>query len=371
MENIRNFLLTLTAAISNCSMYSKDHPAVDEFTRRSAKVLDILLREAGRLDIMHIENKFIINERPLSAIGLQGIKLINRLKRKGISYVNFLPAVTVDELKQFVNEMVETDKTMPLFPHIKTGVLDVQIDEDKKGADFDSEDISSFVSRQVQMARNIYDDIAQAKKPDMTMLYEIMKNFIAAFRKRLNVLQLLSHAKSRKEYTYIHATNVSALSIFQLEGLGLKEKSVLCDVGIAGLLHDVGKLFVSGASLEKKGALDAKEWEEMKRHPLYGAKYLYPLEGLPRLATVVAFQHHFRKDGKGYPALRTMSIDEHICSEIVTISDVFDALRSVRPYRKDLETREVLLIMKKDSGRAFNPVLLNNFMRRLNEALPA
>jgi len=132
MENIRNFLLTLTAAISNCSMYSKDHPAVDEFTRRSAKVLDILLREAGRLDIMHIENKFIINERPLSAIGLQGIKLINRLKRKGISYVNFLPAVTVDELKQFVNEMVETDKTMPLFPHIKTGVLDVQIDEDKK-----------------------------------------------------------------------------------------------------------------------------------------------------------------------------------------------------------------------------------------------
>lgn len=368
MENIRNFLLTLTAAISNCSMYSKDHPSVDEFTRRSAKVLDILLREAGRLDIMHVEGKFIINETPLSAIGLQGTKLITRLKRKGVSYVKFLPAVTVDELKQFVSEMVELDKKVPVFPHIKTGVLDVDIDEEKEFADFDSEDVSSFVSRQVQMAKNIYDDISQAKKPDMTMLYEIMKNFVAAFRKRANVLQLLSDAKSRKEYTYIHATNVSALSMFQMEGLGIKEKSVLCDIGIAGLLHDIGKLFISGASLEKRGALDAKEWEEIKRHPLYGAKYLYPLEGLPHLATVVAFQHHFRKDGKGYPALRTMSEGEHICSEIVTISDVFDALRSVRPYRKDLQTKEVLLIMKKDSG-AFNPVLLNNFMRRLDKAL--
>jgi response regulator RpfG family c-di-GMP phosphodiesterase len=85
----------------------------------------------------------------------------------------------------------------------------------------------------------------------------------------------------------------------------------------------------------------------------------------------VAFQHHFRKDGKGYPELRTMGMDEHICSEIVTISDVFDALRSIRPYRKDLATKEILLMMKKDSGRAFNPVLLHNFIRRLNEALPA
>ena len=369
MEDIKNFLLTLNAAISNCSMYSKDHPSVDEFTRRSAQVLDVPLREAGKLEIMNVENKFIINEKPASAIGLQGIKLITRLKRKGVSYVKFLPGVTVDELKQFVGEMAETDKKMPLFPHIKTGVLDVQVDEDREDSDFDSEDISGFVSRQVQMARDIHNDIAQARKPDMTMLYEIMKNFIAAFRKRTNVLQILSYAKSRNEYTYIHATNVSALSIFQLEGLGLKEKSVLCDVGIAGLLHDVGKLFVSGAILEKKGALDAKEWEEMKLHPLYGAKYLYSMEGLPHLATVVAFQHHFRKDGKGYPQLRTMSTDEHICSEIVTISDVFDALRSVRPYRKDLSIKEVLLIMKKDGGRAFNPVLLHNFMRRLNEAL--
>jgi HD-GYP domain-containing protein (c-di-GMP phosphodiesterase class II) len=369
MEDIRNFISALMAAVSNCALYSKDHPSVDDLTRKSAKALDILLRESGALEIMHVEHKFVINEIPFNEIGMQGTKFINRLKRKGLSYVKFLPGVAIDELKQFIVEMQETDKKMPTFPHIKTGVLDVQIDEAKTADDLDMDDIPSFVSRQVEMVKNIYHDISRVKTPNMAVLYEIMRNFIAAFKKRTNVLKLLSHAKTREEYTYIHATNVSALSMFQIESLGLKEKSILSDVGIAGLLHDVGKLFVSGIALEKRGPLSAKEWEEMKLHPLSGAKYLSSIEGLPHLATVVAFQHHLGQDGQGYPALRMITLDQHICSQVVAISDVFDALRSVRPYKKGLETKEVLLLMQKDSGRAFNPVLLNNFIRRLNEAL--
>jgi HD-GYP domain-containing protein (c-di-GMP phosphodiesterase class II) len=258
---------------------------------------------------------------------------------------------------------------MPVFPHIKTGVLDIQIDEARTEDDFDMDDIPSFVSRQLDMVKDIYHDISHIKTPNMAVLYEIMRNFIAAFKKCTNVLKLLSHAKTREEYTYIHATNVSTLSMFQLESLGLKEQSILSDVGIAGLLHDVGKLFVSDIALEKRGPLSPKEWEEMKLHPLSGAKYLSSIEGLPHLATVVAFQHHLGQDGRGYPIPLMITLDQHICSQIVSISDVFDALRSARPYRKGLGTKEVLLLMQKDSGRAFNPALLNNFIRRLNEAL--
>ena len=369
MENIRNFISTITAAISNCSLYSKDHPSVDEFVGKSAKALDVLLGDTEKLEIMHLNNKFIINEIPFITFGLQDVKLINRLRRKGISYVKFLPGITVEELKQFVIEMVTVDGKLAASAHIKTGVLDIQVVEEKADVDFDSENISSFVSAQVGMAKDIYHDISQAKNPNIAMLYEIMKNFVAASRKRTNIIKLLGHAKTREEYTYIHATNVSALSIFQLECLGLKEKSILYDVGIAGLLHDVGKLFLRGASLEKRGALDEKEWEEMKLHPLHGAKYLASIEDLPQLAIVVAFQHHLRQDGHGYPPLRMSDEGQHVCSQIVSISDVFDALRSTRPYKKGLEIKEVLQIMKKDSGRAFNPVFLSNFIRRLNEAL--
>jgi len=369
MENVRSFISALIAAVSNCALYSKDHPSVDDFTKKSAMALDILLRESGSIEMMYVENKLVLNGIPFGEMGMQAAKLMSRLKRKGVSYVKFLPGITADELRQFIVELLEPDKKISEFPSIKTGVLDVQIDEAKIEDDFDIGDIPSFVSGQVDMVKDIYHDISHAKTPNMAMLSEIMRNFIAAFKKSTNVLKLLSRAKSREEYTYIHATNVSALSMFQMESLGFKEKSILIDIGIAGLLHDVGKLFVSSGVLEKRGPLDAKGWEEVKLHPLNGAKYLSSIEGLPHLATVVAFQHHLRQDGQGYPTLRMIIPEQHICSQVVAISDAFDALRSLRPYSEALETKEALLIMKQDSGRAFNPVLLNNFILRINEAL--
>lgn len=371
MENVRGFISALMAAASNCALYSKNHPSVGDFTRKATEALDTLLKESGSLEIMKVENKFVVNGTPFNEIGMQGAKLMSRLKKKGVSYIRFPAGVTPDELRQFIVELQAADQKLPGFPNIKTGVLDVQPEDVKNTEDLDISDISGFLSRQLEMVKSIYQDISQAKTPNMATISEIMRNFIAAFEKKANVLKLLTRAKSPEEYTYIHATNVSVLSIFQMESLGLKDKSVLSDVGMAGLLHDVGKLSVTGGLLDKKGAFDASEWEEVKLHPLNGAKYLMSVEGLPHLAAVVAFQHHLRLDGQGYPALRIIAPEQHICSQIVAISDVFDALRSTRPYSEGMEAKEALLIMKKGSGRAFNPVLLNNFTLRLNEALGA
>jgi len=184
----------------------------------------------------------------------------------------------------------------------------------------------------------------------------------------VNVLKLLSHAKSREEYSYIHATNVSVLSIFQMKTLGVKESLFLRDIGIAGLLHDIGKLFISGDTLGKKGVLEEKEWAVIKLHPLHGARFLSSIRGLAPLVTIVAFEHHLKYDGQGYPQLNVFK-NQHICSQVVSISDCFDALRSTRPYRKGLEIKEILAIMQKDTSHAFNPFLLENFIRRIDKAL--
>lgn len=369
METVKTFISALMSAVSNCSLYSKDHTSVDEFTRKSLAILDKLLKELAVLEIMLVEDDLIINKTPFREKGLQGANLIKRLKRKGLARVEFLQGVTFEELRQFITELIEINKKMSVFPHIRSGVLAIQLEEARTEADFDSDDISSFVSRQVEMVKEIYRDISHSKKLNITRMDEIIGNFIAVFRKKANILKLLSHAKSLEEYTYIHATNVSALSIFQMETLGVREKLILHDVGIAGLLHDVGKLFISVGALSKKDRLEEKEWEEIKLHPLYGARYLSTIEGLPHLATVVAFQHHLRYDGQGYPELCMNSIKQHIFSQTVAISDFFDALRSARPYRKGLEIKETLPLMKKEVGRAFNPFLLDNFIRRMNKAL--
>jgi HD-GYP domain-containing protein (c-di-GMP phosphodiesterase class II) len=369
MDNVKNFISSLMSAISNCSLYSKDHASVDEFSKRSLKILEKLLKESDKFEIMLIEDDLIINKSPFKDIGLQVDNLKKRLKRKGLSRIEFLPGLTFDELRQFIPEILETDKKMSVFSHIKIGVLDVRLEEAKTEDDFNSDDISEFLSEQIEIIKRICEDISSSKQVNIPSLNQVMGNFVSAFRRKANVLQLLSHAKFREEYSYIHATNVSVLSIFQMKTLGFKEGLFLRDIGMAGLLHDVGKSFISGEALGKKGSLNEKEWAVIKLHPLLGARFLSSLKGLPPLVPVIAFEHHLKYDGQGYPERQVCQKRQHICSQVVAISDCFDALRSTRPYRKGLEIKEILSIMEKDAERAFNPFLLENFMRRMDNAL--
>jgi len=368
MVMIKNFISALMSAISNCSLYSKEHASVDGFTQKTLKILENLLKESDKFEMMLIEDDLIINKTSFKEIGFQVDNLKKRIKRKGLSRIEFLPNVTFEEMRQFISEITDTDNKMSVFPHIKTGVLDIQLDEAKTDDDFDSNDISGFLSQQTEIVKEIYKDIASTQQTNIPRLNQVMGNFLSAFRKKVNVLKLLSHAKSREEYSYIHATNVSVLSIFQMKTLGVKESLFLRDIGIAGLLHDIGKLFISGDILGKRGVLEEKEWAVIKLHPLHGARFLSSIGGLAPLVTIVAFEHHLKYDGQGYPHLNVFK-NQHICSQVVSISDCFDALRSTRPYRKGLEIKEILAIMQKDTSRAFNPFLLENFIRRIDKAL--
>ena len=110
MVKVRNFISALMSAISNCSLYSKDHASVDEFSRKSLEILENLLKESDKFEIMLIEDDLIINKTSFKEIGLQVDNLKKRMKRKGLSRIEFLPSVTFEELRQFISEILETDK---------------------------------------------------------------------------------------------------------------------------------------------------------------------------------------------------------------------------------------------------------------------
>lgn len=361
MQAVKGFISTFVIAISNCSLYSKEHTSVDEFAARAFSILNEFLGE--RLEIMIIQNDLIINNAPLRNPGINGANLVKRLKRKGISRVDFLKGVTVSEMKQFIIDVAETEKKLNVYPHIKAGVVDVRISGLKvDDVDFDISSLTQFTSEQIEKVKDIYHDISPFKRLRTEGLEEIIINFIKTFRREAKILRLLSPVKSYSEYTYTHATNVAVLSMFQADFLGIDE-GLLHDIGVAALLHDVGKLFISKEILEKKGALDDKEFEEITRHPSNGAAYLTKVENITLLAPVVAFEHHRKYDGTGYPKFSLNGKKQHICSQIVAISDFFDALRSWRPYRRAWDVKEILALMKNNSGKDFNPFLVDNFIR--------
>ena len=139
---------------------------------------------------------------------------------------------------------------------------------------------------------------------------------------------------------------------------------MLHDIGMAGMLHDVGKIFVDREILNKPGKLDDREFALIKEHPSRGAQYLMNQEGIPRLALFSAYEHHMRYDLKGYPQ-PPQGWQLNICSQMTMISDTFDALRSNRAYDDSWDFSRASGLMLQLAGEQLNPDLTINFLRTL------
>lgn len=372
MEAVKKFISTLMIAVSNCSLYTKRHEAFDKLTNKVFSMLNSLLEE--QFEIMVIDNELVINKTPLREAGLYGSNLIKRLKRKGISRVDFQKGIALSEIRQFIIDLSERGSALKSYPHIKTGAVDVNISSStllsgcELTADSDSDGLARVSSEDIAKLKEIFHSTSPFKKINVIGLEEIVINFIANFKREANIFKILSPVKSYSEYTYTHTTNVAILSIFQAQSLGVSEE-FLHEIGIAALLHDTGKMYISKEILDKKGKLDEREFNEIKKHPVHGARYLAKMNGLSRLSPVIAFEHHMKYDGSGYPQYSLYNKKQHIFSQIVAISDFFDALRSRRPYRGSVETKNIIEMLKKGAGVDFSPLLVEHFTEMLQMSL--
>jgi HD-GYP domain-containing protein (c-di-GMP phosphodiesterase class II) len=362
MDKANNFISSLMIAVSNCSLYSKEHESFDDLAK---KVHTVLLESMdGQFEIMVLDNDLVVNNTPVRSGGLHRISLLKRFNKKGIARVEISPGVSLAEIKQFIVDLSASGHVIKTYPHITAG--SVNINDDMEAIDT-SLDIFSF-EEELGKLKESFDSISFDKKLQTVALHEIVVRFIATFKREKNILKFLSPVKDYSEYTYIHAANVSVLSMFQAKTLGISD-DVLHEIGIAGLLHDTGKLFISNDILNKNGKLDDDEFNEIKKHPVLGARYLTKMDDITRLAPVAAFEHHMNYDGSGYPALNFKKKKQHFCSQIVAISDFFDAMRSRRPYRESWDVDNIFAIMKKNSGTQVNPLLLDHFIKSILDTL--
>jgi putative nucleotidyltransferase with HDIG domain len=151
---------------------------------------------------------------------------------------------------------------------------------------------------------------------------------------------------AKSPYTFTHSMGVAEAAVDISEGLGLAPQTIRM-VRRAALLHDIGKLSVSNAILEKPGKLNEEEWKVMKMHPVYTKRILEKISGFEHLAFVAA-AHHERLDGLGYPDGLT-SEQLPLTARIICVADVYQALTEKRPYRDSLPAEVVFSIMEKDS----------------------
>jgi HD-GYP domain-containing protein (c-di-GMP phosphodiesterase class II) len=361
----KKFVTALNIAIANCQLYSREHALIEVSGGRTFSILSELLGDP--VEMMVIDEELVVNKVPMRDAVVQSNNLVRRFARKGISRVDFLSGITPSEFNHFISDLSQSDTSISTYPHIKTGLVAVGTGRLKTEGAVTPEDLPQFREGQIEQLRAAYKDLTPFKQLKMNELENMVARFVATIGREIGILKLLSPVKSYSNYTYVHSINVSILSIFQAESLGMSGK-MLHDIGLAALLHDVGKLFIPPEILEKKGTLDESEFTAMSNHPAYGTAYLARINGLARIAPIVAFEHHRKYDGTGYPKLKMGAKQQHPGSQIVAIADVFDALRSWRPYRKSLEMDAVLAIMKKGAGTDFNPFLVDNFVSAFMKA---
>jgi hypothetical protein len=177
----------------------------------------------------------------------------------------------------------------------------------------------------------------------------------SAIEDRAKLLGLLS-IRRHDEYTFQHSLNICVLALALGMAMGLS-RTRLQELGLAALLHDVGKAWVPLEVLRKPGPLDEQEVELIRRHPVEGAAYLVQQLEIPPAAAVVAFQHHLRYDQRGYPRLRWPQT-LNVYSLIVGLADSYEALTSERPYRRTLGPEEALRVMLATPPGQFEPRLL-------------
>ncbi len=182
------------------------------------------------------------------------------------------------------------------------------------------------------------------------------------------IFRLSVAAEFRDENTSEHLKRISGYSSVIAKAMGMSDQFVR-QIGIASLMHDLGKIGIPDAILLKKGQLTNEEFKLMKQHTLIGAKILSgSTSELLMLSEKVALSHHERFDGKGYP-YGLIGEDIPLEGRIVAITDVFDAITTARPYKPAIKVERALEMIRAERGKHFDPVVADAFFERLGEIL--
>jgi response regulator RpfG family c-di-GMP phosphodiesterase len=202
---------------------------------------------------------------------------------------------------------------------------------------------------------------------NVAITYEnlLMRDDILETQREL-VYMLGEAVEKRSKETGAHVKRVAKISELLALRYGLSQDEASL-IKLASPLHDVGKIAIPDSILHKPGKHDADEWTVMKTHAQIGADILSKSDRrILRLGAIIAGQHHERWDGSGYPhGLKGEEI--HIAGRITALADVFDALGSDRCYKNAWSLEEILALIQEESGKHFDPALVQILMDNLDD----
>ncbi|MBF0190568.1 MAG: HD-GYP domain-containing protein [Magnetococcales bacterium] len=208
---------------------------------------------------------------------------------------------------------------------------------------------------------SILEDARLGKQVTLSPVKDAVRNMADSMFRNPDALLSLSLIKQRDEYTFMHSVNVGVMLMSFCRALEMAEEDII-NVGIGGMLHDIGKMRTPEGILNKAGKLSDEEFAIMKKHVTYSRKILSETPGIAEVSMHVAAQHHERFDGSGYPlGLKGDAINRF--GQMAAIVDVYDAITSDRCYHKGNPPHMALKRMLEWSKYHFSADLYQKFVQ--------
>lgn len=367
------FLTAFAHALAAMTLYAAGHPARERAIDAAYEQLRDLQADTPSPLYTFLDDEVVFGRLPLRE--LKSWDWARRLAQAGIQRLEFAEQVARDDFEGFLEEVlarltvstIDTSEARQLrHSSIRYGAVGVHGDGERRAVA--TATISYTLSEEADAVRWFQDEVRTGALIPLHEVESVVQSLSLAMHGGRHLVIPLLQLKEFDQYTTTHSMNVAVLAMALAEYLGLRARDVTA-FGIAGLLHDLGKVRIPLEVLTKPGRFTEAERELMNRHPTEGARIILASEQRLDLPAVVAYEHHIMLNGGGYPPL-TFPRDCHQASKLVHVCDVYDALRTERPYREAWSQDRALGYLEGRGGSEFDAELVTAFVRMMRQWEP-
>ena len=359
----------LAASITTFGLYGSSHQRAMQSVQRLLAQLNSLMESEPEVTVVLLGEELFVNGRPFTRVSRHSPSLTRRFRRRGIEHASFQLGVTEGEVRGFLEELARTDDSpMRSRAHIQVGRVDLS-DRELGGLDDDAggqgKHKLATVRDRVTLIQECFADFAQGRSLAVGEFVRVTRALWKSLDESPDPFKLFAPWEGEVRWPAVHAHNVAvlAMSLGKLSGVA----AALCqDLGMAGLVHDTGKLFLPAEVTARELELTGDEIELIFDHPRVGLQALLSNGQLPQLALVVTFEHHLNYNGTGYPRLGRPR-RPHPAARLVAVADVFVVLFTARGGRGLLTREGTISWLEERAGSNLDPSWVGALRDLLNQ----
>lgn len=356
-ELVLSVLGELASGLTAVALYGSSHPRAQESLKALKALLDELLAAQPSLDLVVLGEELFVEKRPFSRSSRHAAAVLRRLSRRGVEHVSFREGVGEEELGVFLEELTAADESpVRSQPHILVGKVELA-EEALGGPDREHGRVGRghlpAVRDRITLLSQVFVDFASSGSLAVGDCSRITDSVWELLQQNPQPMDHMAPWEGEERWAAVHAHN-SAVLAMGMARLGGLSRGPVCEIGMAALLHDVGKLFMPEEVQLRELSLSGPELELILDHPMEGATALLKVPHLTPLAAIVAFEHHLHYNGTGYPRL-SRPRRPHPAARLVSVAEAFSVLVTARGYR-GLTTRESsVAFLSERAGSQFDP----------------